>query len=646
MKISTLSLGASALLLVLASLMAATLLWTSERRAQLEDHSYRIAALQQDFVIDVRRLLESYLNSGDASQLEAARSKLQDMNASLTALPAAEASQLAATLNQFESDLDSKYRAAGKLAGNPRQLLAHAETELLHYNRMLASYAIEGLSTAPDKATGLLQVSGELPPQVYALAQQTDAYLIGRDSRLKKVLESSLGSLEQWQQQLAAIPLLGLYEATEEEDLLPGQDAPQASEKGAALVAELSSLASRYRREIDNTHQMLVENQATQESLLGAIAATEQNLLALGEQQQAQSDRLKQDMQLMLYTMAGLLALYACCYLVVQQRKVVAPLKRLNHAFLTLTEAGERQQLEVRSHCETGQIAGHFNRLLKRFEDEDEAQRQQFSGVSITLELLRGRIAAMAGSAEATGEIVRQAQSRTEELKILAMEVSDSSNRVAGDANATVTQMAQSQAGAEAMIRATDETREAVDHCHQALGCLSSSVSKVSGIIDVIGNIAEQTNLLALNAAIEAARAGEQGRGFAVVADEVRSLSQRTQSSLQEVQKILSELKDASEQLSGRVDGIDAATHTQKARAGELLAAAEAVQTQATTMASTAGDGANNANEQQLSLDAFSHAMSRLMEQSAHAVSQSQAIAAEVAAQINTIETSLSGRPC
>ncbi|WP_338590631.1 methyl-accepting chemotaxis protein [Shewanella khirikhana] len=644
MKISTLSLGASALLLVLASLMTATLLWTSKQRAQLEDHSNRIATLQQDFVIDVRRLLELYLKSGDASQLEAARSKLRDMNASLAALPAAEATQLAATLSQFEADLDSKYRAAGKLAGNPRQLLAHAESELLDYNRMLASYATEGLSSAPDKATALLQLTQELPPLVYGLSQQTDAYLIGRDSRLKKVLESSLDSLEHWQQQLATMPLLGIYEAADDEDLLPGQDAPEASEKGAALVAELSSLSGRYRREIDNTHQLLVDNQATQESLLGAIAATEQNLLALGEKQQAQSNRLKQDMQLMLYAMAGLLALYACCYLVVQQRKVVAPLKRLNQAFLKLTEAGERQQLEVRSRCETGQIAGHFNRLLKRFEDEDEAQRQQFSGVSATLEQLRGRIADMAGSAEATGEIVRQAQSRTEELKMLATEVSNSSNRVAGDANATVEQMAQSQAGAEAMIRATDETREAVGHCHQALGSLSSSVIKVSGIIDVIGNIAEQTNLLALNAAIEAARAGEQGRGFAVVADEVRSLSQRTQSSLQEVQNILGELKDASEQLSGRVDGIDAATHTQKARAGELLAAAEAVQTQAATMAATAGEGASNANEQQLCLDAFSHAMARLMEQSAHGVSQSQAIAAEVAAQINTIETSLSGR--
>ncbi|MCE9786756.1 methyl-accepting chemotaxis protein [Shewanella chilikensis] len=636
MKISTLSLGASALLLLLAALLASLVLWSSEQRQEAELQSQTLQGLQQEFLVDIRANLDKYLASGDAGRLEQARAQLNDIHDRLPV-----DSQLAQELAQLVTALDGKYRAAGKLAGNPRQLLAHAETEMLDNNKRLADYGDQGLATAPQVAHEYLQLSRELPPLVYQLSQLTQDYLLGREQRLKPYLDSTITQLADWHDRLSALPLLGLYRTVEADEFALGDDEPEREEIGESYRAELLSLSNRYAKEVTNTEQQLLDNRQMQDALRADMHKLQQNLLTMAAEQQQRTDKLKHELQLWLYLALGVLALFAVAYLILQQLRVVKPLQLLNTAFSQLSESNTRERLNISRRCETGQIAAHFNALLNRFESEDEQQRQQLARISQSLSALVQKISEMAGSTRETQQVVDQARQQTLELSELAGLVSDSSAALASRAGNTAEQMHQSELEAQQMLEATDSTRTAVAECHQALASLDDSVAAVAGIIDVIGNIAGQTNLLALNAAIEAARAGEQGRGFAVVADEVRSLSSRTQSSLDEIGAILNRLTNANKSLGQSMDGIAEATDRQRQRAESMKQLAQEVRQQAFAMASGTQQGTEYAQSQLAHLQAFSSAMEQLRSQAITASEQGQAIASQVAAGVAEIEQNL-----
>ena len=215
----------------------------------------------------------------------------------------------------------------------------------------------------------------------------------------------------------------------------------------------------------------------------------------------------------------------------------------LERASGQMAEGNLTVRADYQGKDELGRVANAFNRMGDRF----HAMVQQLSGAT-------GQLAAAAEETSAvteqTSSGIRQQQSETEQVATAMNEMT-----------ATVQEVAHSAASAaEAAHKADDEARtgkQVVTRTIDVIDTLASEVEKAAGVIhqleqdseqigtvlDVIRGIAEQTNLLALNAAIEAARAGEQGRGFAVVADEVRTLASRTQQSTAEIQGMIEKLQ-------------------------------------------------------------------------------------------------------
>ncbi|MCG9748147.1 methyl-accepting chemotaxis protein [Shewanella sp. Isolate8] len=204
------------------------------------------------------------------------------------------------------------------------------------------------------------------------------------------------------------------------------------------------------------------------------------------------------------------------------------------------------KRLEIHSEDDLGQISMGINQFIANLQAMMREVLQASAHISGSVERLNGET-------ETNRHILSAHTKETEQIVAAVEEMSATANDVAqnGSETASFTQLTNEQALASKQVvaQATETVNRLVrevEHTADKIGQIDRDTINITQVLKVIGDIADQTNLLALNAAIEAARAGEQGRGFAVVADEVRALAARTQDSTAEIEETLSNLRDAS----------------------------------------------------------------------------------------------------
>nr|WP_256837084.1 methyl-accepting chemotaxis protein [Pseudomonas oleovorans] len=529
-----------ALVLILTALVAVTGLLALREVSAGAELQQRMSALGEQ-VLRMRQSEQAFALSGDSQHAERLAEQAESILQAGQALQGELDSDTAAILAQVDPAL-ADYRSA------------FARYVELTDNMQLSLQAADWLVVSAANSLDLLQEG--LAEDGVDLLKSTQGERggdsVAQAGKVSKIHQLLLQALDQARQRL---------EASRRSDSSEQAEIAQAGE-AQALAAELrdalddpgyAAVLGEVVVNVDSFNERLKEYATQlqqQKQVYGQLVAQVEQLLqrvelALETQRQAMHAE-RQASSGLIIAAAALALLFGLSAAIMISLAIVRPLKRV----IGLAESIAAGDLSVRigqdRRDEIGQLLAAMQGMSANLRDMVGRLQGGVAQISSSAQTL-------STTAEQTRQGVNGQKLETDQVATAMSQMTATVYEVARNAEAAAasTEQADQRVGAGSqVVRQTlqriEQLARAMDATTESIQRLSQDTQRIDAVLDVIKSVAEQTNLLALNAAIEAARAGEQGRGFAVVADEVRALAKRTQQSTAEIESLIAALREGS----------------------------------------------------------------------------------------------------